>query len=388
MRLARQTRRASDPCMGPPRAAFDNHMMGIALRLAAQGLGRTAPNPAVGSVIADERTGEVSARGSTEAGGRPHAEAVALARAGARAAGVTMYVTLEPCAHFGRTPPCADAVIAAGIRRLVCGIEDPDPRVAGRGLDRLRAAGLEAERGLRAAEAHWITRGHIIRVTERRPFVQLKLALGADGTIARGAGGQPAWITGTEARAGGHLLRAEADAILVGRQTVIDDDPELTCRLPGMFDRSPVRLVLASGAGGLAGTRLMASASAPAVWIFCSTDAPAAAVASLQKQAARVFPVPRLGGGLWLPAVMEALVGEGITRLLVEGGPTIWAAFARAGLVDEVVLFMVGRPSPEAAQAALGTYVDPAGLSLVDQRRVGGDVMLTWRHVPGGRVET
>lgn len=388
MRLARQTRRASDPCMGPPRAAFDHHMMGIALRLAAQGLGRTAPNPAVGSVIADERTGEVIARGSTEAGGRPHAEAVALARAGARAAGVTMYVTLEPCAHFGRTPPCADAVIAAGIRRLVCGIEDPDPRVAGRGLDRLRAAGLEVERGLRAAEAHWITRGHIVRVTERRPFVQLKLALGADGTIARGAGGQPAWVTGTEARARGHLLRAEADAILVGRQTVIDDDPELTCRLPGMFDRSPVRLVLASGAGGLAGTRLMASASAPPVWIFCSTDAPAAAVASLQKQAGRVFPVPRLGGGLWLPAVMEALVGEGITRLLVEGGPTIWAAFARAGLVDEVVLFMAGRPSPEAAQAALGTYVDPAGLHLIDQRRVGGDVMLMWRHVPGGRVET
>jgi diaminohydroxyphosphoribosylaminopyrimidine deaminase/5-amino-6-(5-phosphoribosylamino)uracil reductase len=372
--------------MAPERAAFDHHMMGIALRLAAQGLGRTAPNPAVGAVIADERTGEMIARGSTQIGGRPHAEAVALARAGTRAAGATMYVTLEPCAHFGRTPPCADAVIAAGIRRLVCAIADPDARVAGRGLARLRAAGLTVERGLRAAEAHWLTRGHIVRVTERRPLAQLKLALSADGSIARGSAGQPAWVTGPEARAHGHLLRAEADAILVGRQTVIDDDPELTCRLPGLLDRSPVRVVLASDADGLEGTRLLAGASAPPVWVFCSTTAPPAAVAGLERQGARVFPVPRLGGGLWLPAVMEALVGEGITRLLVEGGPTVWAAFARAGLVDEAVLFMAGQPSPEAAEAALARYVRVAGLHLADQRRVGTDTMLTWRHSPHGKV--
>jgi diaminohydroxyphosphoribosylaminopyrimidine deaminase / 5-amino-6-(5-phosphoribosylamino)uracil reductase len=372
--------------MGPQRADFDHHMMGIALRLAAQGLGRTAPNPAVGAVIADERTGEVIARGSTQAGGRPHAEAVALARAGDRAVGATMYVTLEPCAHFGRTPPCADAVIAAGIRRLVCAIVDPDARVAGRGLARLREAGLQVERGLRAAEARWLTRGHIVRVTERRPFVQVKLALGADGSIARGTGGRPAWVTGPEARAQGHRLRAEADAILVGRQTVIDDGPELTCRLPGMFDRSPVRLVLTSDGGGLAGTRLFASAASPPVWVFCSTTAPATAVAELESRGARVFPVPRIGSELWLPTVMEALVGEGITRLLVEGGPTIWAAFARAGLVDEVVLFMSGRPRPETAHAALARYVPTTGLGLADQRRVGGDVMFMWRRAPEGKV--
>lgn len=372
--------------MGQPRADFDHHMMGIAMRLAAQGLGRTAPNPAVGAVIADERTGEVIARGSTEAGGRPHAEAVALARAGARAAGATMYVTLEPCAHFGRTPPCADAVIAAGIRRLVCAIADPDARVAGRGLERLRAAGLQVERGLRAAEAHWLTRGHIVRVTERRPLVQLKLALAADGSFARGAGGKPAWVTGTEARAHGHLIRAEADAILVGRQTVLDDDPELTCRLPGLFDRSPVRVVLASNADGLARTRLLAGAPAPPVWVICSTTAAPAAVAELEHQGARVFSVPRIGGGLWLPAVMEALVGEGITRLLVEGGPTVWAAFARAGLADEVVLFMAGRPKADAAYAALSPYIDIARLHFADHRRVGSDTMLTWRQLPHGKV--
>jgi diaminohydroxyphosphoribosylaminopyrimidine deaminase/5-amino-6-(5-phosphoribosylamino)uracil reductase len=372
--------------MSSARAAFDHHMMGIALRLAAQGLGRTAPNPAVGAVIADERTGEVIARGSTQPGGRPHAEAVALARAGGRAAGATMYVTLEPCAHFGRTPPCADTVIAAGIGRLVCGIADPDARVAGRGLERLRAAGLAVERGLRAAEAHWLTRGHIVRVTERRPLAQLKLALAADGGIARGSAGQPAWVTGPEARAHGHLLRAEADAILVGRQTVIDDDPELTCRLPGLFDRSPVRVVLASDADGLEGTRLLAGASAPPVWLFCSTTAPPAAVAELEEQGARVFPVPRLGGGLWLPAVMEALVGEGVTRLLVEGGPTVWGAFARAGLVDEAILFMAGRPSLDEAHKAISQYIDTAGLHLADRRRVGGDTMLTWRHSPHGKV--
>jgi diaminohydroxyphosphoribosylaminopyrimidine deaminase/5-amino-6-(5-phosphoribosylamino)uracil reductase len=268
----------------------------------------------------------------------------------------------------------------------VCGIEDPDARVAGRGLERLRAAGLTVERGLRAAEAHWITRGHVVRVTERRPWVQLKLALGADGNVAHGAGGRPRWVTGAEARTRGHLLRAEADAILVGRQTVIDDDPELTCRLPGMSDRSPVRIVLASDAGGLAGMRLMASPSAPPVWVFCSTSAPAAAVASLQGHAARVLPVPRLGGGLWLPAVMEALVGEGITRLLVEGGPTVWAAFARAGLVDEVVLFMAGRAKADEAHGALSRYVDIAGLDLADHRSVGRDTMMTWRQLPHGKV--
>ena len=202
---------------------FDHHMMGIALTLARRGFGTTAPNPSVGAVIADEATGEVIARGLTRPGGRPHAETQALERAGERARGATLYVTLEPCAHHGKTPPCADAVIAAGIRRVVIGAGDPDPRVAGEGSARMRAAGILVETGLLADEADWVTRGHILRVTEQRPFVQLKMALSAEGHVPRGKGGAPKFVTGAEARAAGHLLRAEADAILVGSGTFISE---------------------------------------------------------------------------------------------------------------------------------------------------------------------
>ena len=216
------------------RSDFDTQMMQIALGVAARGLGRTAPNPSVGAVIADERTGEIIARGWTAPGGRPHAETEAIARAGARARGATMYVTLEPCSHHGVTAPCADAIVDAGLARVVCAIEDPDPRVAGRGLARLRKAGIAVERGLMVEAAHWLAAGHILRVTERRPLVTAKLALDADGSVPRGGAGKPVWATGPAARAAGHLLRARADAILVGRRTVLDDDPLLTCRLPGL----------------------------------------------------------------------------------------------------------------------------------------------------------
>ncbi|MET0408489.1 MAG: bifunctional diaminohydroxyphosphoribosylaminopyrimidine deaminase/5-amino-6-(5-phosphoribosylamino)uracil reductase RibD, partial [Hyphomicrobium sp.] len=225
-------------------SAFDAEMMAIALRMAERGLGETAPNPAVGAVIADEATQEIIARATTARGGRPHAETQAIAIAGDRARGATIYVTLEPCSHHGRTAPCADAILAAGLRRAVVAIEDPDPRVAGRGLDRLRQSGVVVDRGIGAAQARWITRGHIVRITERRPLVTLKLALDAHGEIARGSGSAPVWVTGEPARLHGMLLRKEFDAILVGSATVRDDDPELTCRLPGLLDRSPVRIVL------------------------------------------------------------------------------------------------------------------------------------------------
>jgi diaminohydroxyphosphoribosylaminopyrimidine deaminase/5-amino-6-(5-phosphoribosylamino)uracil reductase len=368
---------------------FDRHMMTIALRLAARGLGRTAPNPAVGAVITDEATGEIIARGWTQPGGRPHAETEALRRAGAAARGKTMYVTLEPCSHYGKTPPCADAVIAAGITRLVVAIEDPDPRVAGRGLDRLRAAGVRVERGLLAREAHCVTRGHIVRVTERRPLIQLKMATGLDGEVPRGIGGQPTWVTGPEARAFGHMLRATADAILVGHGTVRDDDPALTCRLPGLADRSPVRIVLASDPRGLAATQLARTAREAPVWVATAANADPAATAPLVAAGVRMFPVPMLAGGLWLPDVMEAIVAEGITRLLVEGGPRVWRAFSRHGLVDEVVLFRPRGPggaaaSDAAAVEALARHVDPGELRLVDRRRLGGDEMLLFRSgIPG-----
>ena len=197
----------------------------------------------MGAVIADEATGEVIARGWTQHGGRPHAEAHVLARAGARARGQTMYVTLEPCSHHGRTPPCANAIIAAGMRRVVCAIEDPNPEISGRGLAVLRNAGVAVDLGLCAEEARWMAAGHILRMTRDRPFVQLKIAVSGDGLIAPGT----APHAGSRARRPAqlaHILRARADAILVGRKTVADDNPELTCRLPGLEARSPRRVIL------------------------------------------------------------------------------------------------------------------------------------------------
>lgn len=368
--------------MPAARKELDAHMMRVALRMAERGLGRTAPNPAVGAVIVDEVTGELIARGWTAPGGRPHAETEAIARAGARARGATMYVTLEPCSHHGATPPCSDAIIGAGLARVVCAIEDPDPRVAGRGLGALRAAGIAVERGLMAESAHWMAVGHILRVTERRPFTQLKLALGPDGSVPRGAQGQPVWATSPQARALGHLMRARADAILVGRRTVLDDDPLLTCRLPGLADRSPRRVVLARHLDGLHRTRLALTAHEQSVWVFCGAGGDAR---SLEAAGARVVRVPEIGGTLWLPSVMEALVAEGVTRLLVEGGPTMWRGFADAGLVDEAVLFQArgrgetGREGSSGA-TALERYVAATNLQLCDHRTVGGDDLMVFRR--------
>jgi diaminohydroxyphosphoribosylaminopyrimidine deaminase / 5-amino-6-(5-phosphoribosylamino)uracil reductase len=365
-----------------PHSAFDSHMMAIALRLAARGLGRTAPNPAVGAVIADETTGEVIARGWTAPGGRPHAETEAIARAGARARGATMYVTLEPCSHYGATPPCADAIVAAGCKRVVCAIEDPDPRVAGRGLGRLREAGIAVARGLMADAAHWMAAGHILRVTERRPLVVVKLALGADGTVPRGAQGQPVWATSPEARACGHMMRARTDAILVGRGTVVDDDPLLTCRLPGLEDRSPTRVILARRLERLHASRLALTAPERGLWVICGEQSDAG---KLEAMGARIFRVPEIGGALWLPSVMETLVAEGVTRLLVEGGPGMWRAFSQAGLVDEAVMFHARARGGAAlsqphAMAALQRYAATTNLQLFDHRTVGGDDMMVWRR--------
>jgi diaminohydroxyphosphoribosylaminopyrimidine deaminase/5-amino-6-(5-phosphoribosylamino)uracil reductase len=374
------------------RSGFDMQMMRIALRLAARGLGRTAPNPAVGAVIADEQTGEVIARGWTAPGGRPHAETEAIKVAGERARGATIYVTLEPCSHYGVTPPCADAIVAAGLKRAVCAIEDPDPRVAGRGLNRLRQAGIAVERGVLAEAAHWITAGHILRVTERRPLVTVKMALDRTGAVPRGDRGAPTWVTGEAARAAGQLMRARADAILVGRRTVLDDDPLLTCRLPGLAGRSPVRVVLARNLAGLEKSRLAHSAREHPVWIVCPEGADATALAAA---GAHILPMRLVNGELWLPAVMEALVSRGITRLLVEGGPSTWSAFSRAGLIDEVAAYVArgvdGAEIPPAdAIAALNRHISTVGFQIYDQRTMGGDDMLALRRHwhRGGRRTT
>ena len=279
-----------------PMSASDEDHMAQALQLARRGLGLTWPNPSVGSIVVAP-SGEILARGWTAPGGRPHAEAIALEQAGAGARGATIYVTLEPCAHVGgRGPACADIIAAARPARAVIALRDPDPRTAGRGLERLAAAGIEVKDGVLAQEASEVALGHILRVTEGRPAVTLKLAVGADGLIPKGEGA-PVWITGPDARAHGHLLRARHDAILVGRGTVLADNPSLTCRLPGMSCRSPVRVVLDRRLRTPPEARLFDDLMVP-VWIICAADEEHPNTDALQDRGAEIVPVPVDGHGM------------------------------------------------------------------------------------------
>jgi len=314
----------------------DRRFMELALALGRRGLGRTWPNPAVGAVVV--RDGVIVGRGWTQPGGRPHAEPEALGRAGEAAKGATLYVTLEPCSHFGKSPPCADAIITAGISRVVAAIEDPNPEVAGKGLAKLRAAGISVDVGLLAEEAAHDHAGHFRRIRERRPHVILKLAVSADDKIAA-SGHKPVAITGEAARTRVHLLRAQCDAILVGIGTVLADDPMLTCRLPGMAARSPVRVVLDRSLRIPASSHLVHSARETQLWVVTSELAEAAAAARLGAAGAQVIRVaPSAAPGLDLPAVLHALAEKGITRLLVEGGSRVASSFVAADLVDEVLM--------------------------------------------------
>lgn len=329
------------------RSRFDAAMMAIAVAMARRGVGTTAPNPSVGAVIADETTGEVISRGWTQPGGRPHAEKEALRRAGERARGRTIYVTLEPCAHTGRKPTCADALVASGISRLVCAIPDPNPIVSGRGFAQLRAAGIEVDVGRLAEEARWVTLGHILRQTEERPFVQLKMALDARGRVAAGDG-QPVWVTGKEARAYAHLLRARADAILVGAGTVIADDPELTCRLPGLAHRSPDRIVLDTRLRTPASAKVYRQGTArPRVWVAAALEV--GADPGFAHGGAMVLDAATMdGAALDMEGLLASLAANGLTRLLVEGGPSVWHYFLSAGLVDEAAVIV----APAASEGA------------------------------------
>jgi diaminohydroxyphosphoribosylaminopyrimidine deaminase / 5-amino-6-(5-phosphoribosylamino)uracil reductase len=316
--------------------AADRRFMELALTLGRRGLGRTWPNPAVGAVVVKD--GVIVGRGWTQPGGRPHAEPVALQQAGTEARGATLYVTLEPCSHFGKSPPCADAVIAAGISRVVSALEDPNPDVAGQGHARLRAAGIAVDVGLCAEEAARAHAGHIRRIRDKRPHVILKLAVSADDKIAA-SGPKPVAITGEVARTRVHLLRAQCDAVLVGIGTVLADDPLLTCRLPGMAARSPVRVVL-DGALRIPGSsRLVHSARETPLWLVTSELAEAAAATKLGAAGAQVIRIAPSGTpGLDLTAVLQALSARGISRLMVEGGSRVAASFVAAGLADEIWL--------------------------------------------------
>jgi diaminohydroxyphosphoribosylaminopyrimidine deaminase / 5-amino-6-(5-phosphoribosylamino)uracil reductase len=310
------------------------------------------------------KDGVIVGRGWTQPGGRPHAEVEALKRAGDAARGATLYVTLEPCSHHGKSPPCADAVIAAGIARVVSAIEDPNPEVAGQGHARLRAAGIVVDVGLSAAEAAHDHAGHFRRIRDKRPHLILKLAVSSDDKIAA-AGHKPVAITGEAAKARVHLLRAQCDAILVGIGTVLSDDPKLTCRLPGMAAQSPVRVVLDRALRIPGASRLVHSARETPLWVLTSNTSEAPAAMKLGASGAQVIRVATTSAppGLDLKAVLHALAEKGITRLLVEGGSRVASSFVSADLADEVWLLRGEGPIGADGVAAL----DALPLSAITQ---------------------
>ena len=319
--------------------AVDARFMTLALALGRRGLGNTWPNPAVGAVIVrhESQGPVVVGRGWTQPGGRPHAEVEALRRAGVAARGATIYTTLEPCSHFGQTPPCADAIIAAGAARVVSALDDPNPEIAGEGYRRLRAAGITVVTGVGAEEARRAHAGHVRRMREGRPHVTLKLAVSADGKAGL-AGRRPAAITGETTREHVHRWRGMNDAILIGIGTALADDPLLTVRLPGMMQRSPVRVVLDSALRLPPDGKLARGARDVPLWILTAPDAPSARGDALRATGAEVLPVDGSGDRRDLAAVLKLIASRGVTRLMIEGGPMVAAAFLTAGLVDEAVL--------------------------------------------------
>jgi len=360
----------------------DTTFMRHALVLARRGLGRVAPNPAVGCVIV--RNGEIVGRGWTQPGGRPHAEPVALAEAGAAASGATAYVSLEPCAHHGVSPPCTDALIAAGVARVVYALRDPDPRVDGAGHGKLAAAGIEVTAGVLEKEAEELNVGFLTRIRKQRPAVTLKLATSLDGKVAL-ANGRSQWITGTGARAVSHQIRATHDAILTGIGTVLADDPALTCRLPGLTGRSPLRVILDGGLR-LTPDRTVAETTREVPVLVMTAVAPddprAAALEAAGVEVAGNMAV--LDGRLDLAAVLALLAERGITRLMVESGGELATAFLRRDLVDELVWF---RAPAIIGGDGIGAVRD-LGLELLefmprferrDVRTVGEDLVETYR---------
>lgn len=357
----------------------DARHMGHALALGRRGLGNTWPNPAVGCVIV--RGGRVVGRGWTSPGGRPHAEVVALAQAGGLARGATAYVTLEPCSHHGRTPPCAEALVAAGIARVVVALTDPDPRVNGEGLARLRAAGVAVDEGVGADRARTDQAGFLSRVTRGRPHVTLKLASSFDGRIAT-ASGESQWITGPAARAHVHALRLRHDAVMVGAGTARADDPSLTVRGLGEV-RQPVRVVMSRHLDVPLDGRLAASAGEVPVWLLHADRADAARVARWQAVGARLLNVPADRGGVDPVAALKTIGEQGITRVFCEGGGGLAAALISEGLVDELIGFTAGvtlgaEGRPSLAAMGVEALARAPRFTLVETRALGGDVLHRW----------
>lgn len=361
--------------------------MRAALSLAGRGLGRVWPNPAVGCVlVAGDDARRVVGRGWTQPGGRPHAEAEALVRAGGAARGAVAYVTLEPCAHHGKTPPCAGALVAARVSRVVVATEDPDSRVRGAGLERLRAAGIAVETGVLQEESERLNAGYLLRQREGRPLVTLKLATTLDGRIAT-HGGESRWITSDEARRRVHLMRARHDAVLVGIGTALADDPDLTCRLPGLEDRSPVRVVLDARLHLPLTSQLVVTARRRPTWLVTIHGKDRSRRRAFEECGVRIIEVEGGTDGYPDPgAALEALGETGLTRVLVEGGGHVAAALIRAGLVDRMRWFRsAGVMGGDGIPAVAAYGVDSLALMRRFRRntveKVGDDVMESYERL-------
>ena len=360
----------------------DIRWMRAALGLARRAVGSTAENPAVGCVIV--RDGVVVGRGATQSGGRPHAETEALRQAGAAARGATAYVTLEPCAHHGQTPPCAEALASAGLSRVVAAIRDPDPRVDGGGLLALERVGIEVVTNVLSEDAAQLMAGFLARLKSGRPHVTLKLATSLDGRIAT-ASGNSKWITGPEARARGHLMRARSDAILVGIGTVLADDPLLDCRLPGLEARSPARIVLDSTLRLPAGCRLLATAARLRTIILTTDAANPGTVAALEAKGCEVRLIGSDEDGRVDLVAAFAMLGDlGFGRVLVEGGGSVAAGLIKGGLVDEIDWFRAplvlgGDGLPGVAQLGLERVDQAPRMIRISVETIGHDILEIFR---------
>ena len=373
---------------------IDTHYMQVALRLARRGLGRTWPNPAVGCVIvqANADAPRIIGRGWTQPGGRPHAETVALGQAGERygaasLVGATAYVSLEPCSHHGQTPPCAEALIDAQIGRVVVACTDPDGRISGGGIGRLRSAGIDVTTDVLKAEAEELNAGFIQRETAGRPLVTLKTATTADGRIATRSGASQ-WITGPAARERVHLMRAQHDAIMVGIDTVVHDDPELTCRLAGLEERSPIRVVFDSSLRISDEAQLIQTARAVPTLIVTRDDANTSRAAQIKKSSAEVLSVAGDDGGhVDAGLALTELAKQGITRVMVEGGAVLSAALLRAGLIDRIAWFRAphligGDGKPALGDLGVESIEDMPAFELLAREAIGDDTLDIYRRLP------
>jgi len=327
----------------------DRRFMARAVALARRGLGRTSPNPPVGAVVV--RGGRIVGEGWHRRAGGPHAEVVALRQAGRAARGATLYVTLEPCSHHGRTPPCADAVIASGVRRVVAAVGDPNPRVRGRGLRALRAARIRVDVGVLADEAGEVSAWFRHFVVHRRPYVLLKMAASLDGRIATAAG-ESRWVSGTAARRFVHALRDWCDAVMVGAGTVLADDPALTCRIPG--GRDPLRVIVDGRLRVSPRAQVVTQRSTAPTVVATTADASARRRRALVAAGAEVLGLPGRGGRLRVADLLAALAGRGVVSVLVEGGGELAAAMLRERLVDRLLLVAAPRLLGGDARPLLG----------------------------------